>query len=91
MRTAFHARIRGAVQGVGYRFTTVRHAQHLGIEGWVRNDADGSVEVFAQGTEPALEELRAFLETGPTGARVAVAEIEPVAPDPGLRGFEMRW
>ena len=76
--TAVRATVRGAVQGVGFRETTVRRAWRLGVMGWVRNAGDGGVLVHAEGEEGAVEELVAFLGEGPRGARVAGVEVERV-------------
>jgi DNA ligase D-like protein (predicted 3'-phosphoesterase) len=75
--TAVRAVVRGQVQGVGFREAIVRLARRLGVMGWVRNAEDGSVLVHAEGPEPAVEELLAFLRKGPRGARVAEVEAEP--------------
>jgi DNA ligase D-like protein (predicted 3'-phosphoesterase) len=74
---AVRAVVRGAVQGVGYRYETVRRARRLGALGWVRNGEDGSVLVHAEGPEPAVEGLVAFLREGPRGARVEEVAVEP--------------
>ncbi len=76
--TAVRAVARGEVQGVGYRDATVRRARRLEVMGWIRNAADGSVLVHAEGPEGAVEELVAFLREGPGAARVAEVEVEPV-------------
>lgn len=73
---AFRARVRGRVQGVGYRDATVGAARRLGALGWVRNEPDGSVRVHAEGPSSAVEELGAFLAEGPAGAAVAGVELE---------------
>jgi acylphosphatase len=65
-----HARVFGLVQGVFFRDTTRQQARALGLTGWVRNVADGSVEVTAEGPRPALDSLLEFLNTGPLHARV---------------------
>lgn len=62
--------VHGRVQGVGYRFFAQRAAAELGVKGYVRNCADGSVEVCAAGDDAALARLRTQLEAGPIGARV---------------------
>jgi len=66
------------VQGVFFREATVERAQELGLLGWVRNQEDGSVAVHAEGPEPALEELLAFLAEGPPAAQVEAVESERV-------------
>jgi acylphosphatase len=62
--------VRGVVQGVGFRWFTREHARRLELAGWVRNRADGCVEVAASGSETAIAELLATLAKGPAGARV---------------------
>jgi DNA ligase D-like protein (predicted 3'-phosphoesterase) len=76
--TAVRAVVRGEGQGIGFRETTLRRADRLGVMGWVRNEQDGSVQVHAEGPEPAVEELVAFLREGPPGARIADVEIESI-------------
>jgi DNA ligase D-like protein (predicted 3'-phosphoesterase) len=75
---AVRAAVRGEVHGVGYRDATLRRARRLGVMGWVRNGEDGSVLVHAEGPEPALEDLMAFLREGPATARVTDVAIESV-------------
>jgi DNA ligase D-like protein (predicted 3'-phosphoesterase) len=76
--TAVRAVVRGEVQGVGYRYATVERARELGAMGWIRNGEDGEVLLHAEGPEPAVEELVAFLREGPPGARVAEVTTEAV-------------
>ena len=65
------------VQGVGYRYFVRRTAERLGVTGTVKNLGDGSVEVYAVGTEAQLSSMRAELERGPRAASVsAVSEEE---------------
>jgi acylphosphatase len=81
--------VRGRVQGVGFRWFVEREAHTLGIAGWVRNNADGSVEVLAMGSREQLEVLRSRLRAGPRAARVddvGEAEAKPVA---GLTNFRI--
>src|ERR1700722_1696573 len=87
--SAVRARVRGDVQGVGFRVLTRRRASALGLFGWVRNSEDGSVEVHAEGASGALDELVAFLRRGPPHARVAEVEVEPRAPE-GHEQFAIR-
>lgn len=67
---AIRAVVAGNVRGVGFRAAVQRRAHQLGVEGWVRNAADGTVEVHAEGPSAAIEELTAFLRVGPRGATV---------------------
>lgn len=73
-------RVRGRVQGVGFRWWTAEQARELGLAGVVRNEPDGSVLVEAEGEEGAIAALRARLASGPPAARVeAVDELAPSA------------
>jgi acylphosphatase len=71
-----HVMIRGRVQGVYFRASTVYEAQNLGLTGWVRNCPDGSVEAVAEGTREKLDELIAWCKKGPSGARVKNVEVD---------------
>ena len=62
--------VEGRVQGVGFRFFVERVAAELGLKGYVRNRADGRVEVYAAGEEETLAQLRERLEAGPRASRV---------------------
>ncbi len=66
--------VRGRVQGVGFRWFVEREAHVLGVAGWVRNNADSSVEVLAQGSQEQLAGLRSRLREGPRAARVDEVE-----------------
>ncbi|HEX3040690.1 MAG TPA: DNA polymerase ligase N-terminal domain-containing protein [Solirubrobacterales bacterium] len=72
---AARVRVRGAVQGVGFRDATVGRARREGVLGWVRNDEDGTVLVHAEGPEGAVDGLVEFLEAGPPAARVEGVEV----------------
>ncbi len=76
--TAIRAAVRGRVQGVFFRDSTVRLAHELGLRGWVRNEEDGSVRVHAEGAEEAVAALVEFLGEGPPQAQVDDLEVEPV-------------
>ena len=65
------ARVSGRVQGVGFRWWVRRHAEGLGLVGWVMNgDDERSVEVVAEGPASSIAELERLLNEGPSGARV---------------------
>jgi acylphosphatase len=74
---------------VGFRYFAEQSAKALGIKGWVRNDDDGSVEVYASGTAAQLSELAGLLWKGPRWAEVrGVDEME--APVEDHSGFSVR-
>ena len=81
--------VRGRVQGVGFRWFVEREAHVLGVSGWVRNNADGSVEVLAQGTRDQLLGLRSRLRQGPRAARVDDVEESEVGPVAALTSFRI--
>lgn len=64
------ATVCGRVQGVGFRYSTANQARRLGLRGWVRNEADGSVTVVCEGSRTAVDAFHAWLKRGPSGARV---------------------
>ena len=71
--------VRGAVQGVGFRYFVDQAARDLGITGWVRNLDDGRVEVYAVGTHDQLSELNGLLWRGPRWAQVRGVEEHEAA------------
>lgn len=78
--SAFYARVRGKVQGVGFRYSTVREAERLKINGWVRNADNGDVELWAEGIPEKLEIFLAWLWRGPEYSRVESVEKEKMEP-----------
>jgi acylphosphatase len=93
--------IRGLVQGVGFRHAARSEAGRLGLRGWVRNCADGSVEAVALGDDMQLDALERWARRGPPAARVesvdvscledaAVARLQPPVGD-GFRQVETAW
>jgi len=85
--------VRGRVQGVGFRWFVDFEARQLGLAGWVRNTADGTVEVLAMGTELQLAALWQKLQKGPRAARVDEVQVSPAELIPGLTtfGIEGAW
>lgn len=86
-------RYEGEVQGVGFRWTSKRLANDLGLTGWVRNEPDGSVSMELQGDE---EQVAAFFGRLPRSwgrfqPRFVIAEKEDVAPIPGEAYFQVRF
>ena len=86
MDVIFAVTIRGRVQGVGYRAWAEVTALELGVEGWVRNRRDGSVEAGLAGSEEVVLTMIELCRDGPPGARViAVDQREAGADDLALR------
>ena len=82
-------RVRGRVQGIGYREACVRRARALGVTGWVRNRMDESVEVMLQGSPKQLADMCSWLRDGMPAALVddlAVTQVPP--PFPRFDHFE---
>ena len=87
--TATHLIIHGRVQGVVYRDWTVSTARELGVNGWVRNLPDGTVEAHLEGASDAVEAMIGKMHDGPLAARVDRIERSE-AEAPGFEGFERR-
>ncbi|MCB9677635.1 MAG: acylphosphatase [Alphaproteobacteria bacterium] len=86
---AVHVYVTGRVQGVWYRASTQREAQHKGLAGWVRNRRDGRVEAWFEGDAAAVDALVRWCHEGPELARVFDVEVAAVEPE-GFRDFEVR-
>jgi acylphosphatase len=80
--------VRGFVQGVFFRDTVRRRATAVGVSGWVRNNADGSVEAVFEGAEDAVARLVDLCREGPRGARVDAIEVYDEEAE-GLEGFRV--
>ena len=82
--------IHGRVQGVGFRFSLADLALQLGVDGWVRNRRDGTVEALLHGPEPAVDALHDWARRGPPGARVSEVVVHTATADDAAalaRGF----
>jgi acylphosphatase len=86
---AFFARVKGRVQGVGFRYTCYNEGRRLGLTGWVRNSGEGDVEVWAEGSAEKLERFVQWLHRGPAGARVDSVRLEQRSPTGSYRYFEI--
>ena len=75
MKTTKHLIIHGRVQGVGYRAYMRMEANRLGVTGWVRNRADGTVEATIHGTPEDVSKLLDWTRLGPPGARVTSVQV----------------
>lgn len=90
-QSAFLAKVTGVVQGVGYRFFAERKARRLNIKGYVRNLADGSVEVYAEGEEKNLESFLVELHKGPLGADVHNVQVQRREPTGKFEDFRITF
>lgn len=88
-RTRAHVFVSGKVQGVFYRATTRDTAGEEGVDGWVKNLADGRVEAVFEGPEAAVESMVEWCHEGSPQARVEDVEVEYADPE-GIDGFEIR-
>ncbi len=86
-----HAIVHGRVQGVGFRYSTIRTAQDLDLTGWVANRRDGTVEAVAEGPREALKKLVGFLHQGPPSAMVTNVDIKWKSPTDEFAGFRTRY
>ncbi|MDZ5647650.1 acylphosphatase [Nitrospirillum sp. BR 11828] len=85
-RVATHVILHGRVQGVFYRNWTVEQALELGLDGWVRNRNDGTVEALFAGPSAAVADMVSRCRQGPTHAVVTDVVTTP-GTDPGATGF----
>ena len=86
---AVRVRVSGTVQGVGFRYYTHRVAVSLGLEGYVRNRGDGSVEAVAQGDSEMVDLFVEKISVGPSSSRVTGVRVSEVPPAAYAR-FEIR-
>lgn len=86
---AVRVRIQGQVQAVWFRAWTVETATALGLDGWVRNRFDGTVEAFFSGPAAAVDKMVAACHEGPPQAVVTRVDVTPSAPgpEPGFRAL----
>lgn len=73
-----HAIVSGRVQGVSYRASTTSEARRLAVVGWVRNRADGTVELEAEGPPDQISALIVWCEKGPPSAKVTQLAVEDI-------------
>ena len=94
MNVVRHVVIHGRVQGVGFRAFVEDTAERFGLEGWVRNRRDGSVEAVFAGPASVVAEMIAHCRHGPPSSRVEAVLNEPTGPEllkmrPGGEGFSV--
>jgi acylphosphatase len=86
-----YALVSGRVQGVGFRYFVIRSAQPLAVRGYTRNTEEGQVEVVAQGSRGALDQLLTALRRGPSAAEVEQVETNWRQPTSHFSGFHIRY
>jgi acylphosphatase len=87
---ACHLIISGRVQGVAFRWETLRAAERFGVNGWVRNLPDGTVEGFLEGRRQAVEDLIAWCRQGPATAVVTGVEVQDMPYEGRFERFAIR-
>lgn len=88
MQIHYKIRVYGKVQGVFYRASTQEKAASLGILGWVKNEADGSVSIEAEGPEVQMQEFVDWCKSGPRHAKVEKVDYKEDQPQ-GFAHFEI--
>jgi acylphosphatase len=86
-----HAIVYGLVQGVNFRYFTVRLAQRLNLTGWVRNVGHDKVETIAEGSEDSLKAFLADFKIGPSSARVTRVDVEWGKPTFEFEAFRVTY
>lgn len=89
--SAIHLIARGRVQGVGFRFFVREQAARYGVNGWVKNCVDGSVEILAEGDRETLLEFMEIVREGPRFGRVFDLDLEWVAPSHDYTSFSIEF
>ena len=89
--TRVHIFVSGLVQGIFFRHNARQKAQELGITGWVRNLADGRVEIVAEGEKQKINDLIEWAERGPSVARVDKLDLEYEKYKGEFDSFEVRY
>lgn len=87
--THLRLRIEGFVQAVGFRNFAIGEARRLGLDGWIRNRSDGTVEALISGPTKDVEAFVAAAMRGPAGAKVTNVELHKAEP-PDEKGFRRR-
>jgi acylphosphatase len=85
-----YIRVKGHVQGIGYRYFVIQSAQKHSLTGWVRNCSNGDVEGEAQGDENELRNFLGHLESGHAWARVDSVRRETIPEKKDEAGFDIR-
>ena len=85
------ATIKGRVQGVNFRMETMRAAEKIGVNGWVRNKSDGNVEALIEGDPEKVDQMLEWCRTGPPVAHVTDIDVAEEAYQVDMQGFNVRY
>jgi acylphosphatase len=83
--------VTGRVQGVGFRYFARSAAGRIGVEGFVRNMPDGSVQAEVQGRPEEVDQFLDAVRQGPPGSRVDQVSVTELPAEEGKEGFEIRF
>ncbi|NTU67903.1 MAG: acylphosphatase [Chlorobiaceae bacterium] len=89
MEKRINARVKGLVQGVGFRMFIVREASLRNLSGWTRNLPDGTVEMEAQGPPGMVGELVKMARVGPSRSKVTSVTVREIAVGQESGGFRI--
>lgn len=84
-------KVYGNVQGVGFRFFTLRQAKAFHIKGWVRNNADGTVEIDAQGDKQQMKDFLDMIRIGSPRSHVTEVKVKNVPKLAKYKTFQIRY
>lgn len=90
-RVGYRLRVYGRVQGVFYRASMKEVADSLGVDGYVRNMDDGSVEAVVAGDEQAVKKILEWCKRGPPLAHVTRVDVVEINPENVEKGFRIRY
>ena len=83
--------VKGKVQGVFFRASTVEQAERFGVSGWVKNTSDGHVEMEIYGDPIDLDKMLDWCKTGPSRAEVAEVNTKDIDYLEGYKSFQVRY
>lgn len=90
-KVCFHMKVKGKVQGVGFRDHTYQAAKKMGgLSGWVRNLDNGDVEILVQGDGAKVKQFMEWVHQGPTNARIDMIDEKEVRVEDALTSFAIR-
>lgn len=91
MNSSYIARVKGLVQGVGFRYSALNRARSLRLSGWVRNEADGSVTARFEGPEADCRNFIQWLEHGPSMASVSSVDLKEMNYEGDIGSFRVTY